>query len=1791
MDRLREVSRRGSLSGGGSQNSTIRRPRSSGGFKDPADEDEVLEDPHSSRLRERPKKEGNTHSAARHKRTRHSSREFHSRPEEVEETEAGGGGPSDEDNIPISPNLFLRKPTKLRFHGKVATEEVVSVEIPTVPRKARTAISKRPHEGNHGDAPRRQMFPSAPPPSATVAPSHMSHISSMKPIKRIKHTATKFKVAKQTKVSAPVTISQQEVEVAEALFDLARMVSNLGSPEGNDEKMEVMTQNSEMRGVARPSSPEGTPPRRQDSVSMPQTSHSAASSPVRSPIPITSSHLSSTDGPTRRISLAKIKLEDGAISQPKEHTIGRVSDFNGLGSQQQAAVSSSLLLLPSQSSVVAENNTLLAEAKSSSSPKIHTEVVPSSENGLKCGVSHLTEFPEQKLQPLMRNSPQDTGDTTAMVSPQGARDTAAMVKDKKLKATHPCKYEIDLMASPNVSASGASERTGNSVDSGLASTRRTQDQVKDSSQINQNHASQFFMDMLSLKEEKASTGNEMELRIGIIPKEEHVRAESAKEGENENQMTASLKQEASDSLPSSKPYIAPSCSANGSGWPGGSVSLIGYYPAAAAAAAAAAAVAAAWPATGSVMGPLSMEQKNHPGLLVPPFTIPGARALCKRCATHVYIAHFIDTQQQMQRHPIWAAAYRNGASESLHSMNSYNPNVPHLLPNVLFGGGLTGLTGLTVNNSPANKGPSSESGPQDDKDTVPALKEMLTSHSVDGSVRLGSSEALQANVKNQINPLEAGLGSASGYTPAAYINANLEGNTTLHKGISGGATNAPSASSDLIGASTVAASNAQPVTTTATQVQYLQAIIQQAGFPFPFSPGHMMPPTQEHLTQQQATPFLNNPFYNPPFVYPQQNLASGKIPPNTSSLQGQSTSMHRDICVGQSVLQPQQQQQQFSSASSSHSHQRAASHHLQHFGEAEVNLGGETVSSAESKFPGYQKNMNTQEISNMHASNVTSASSSIISAGLSVLPAQVSLAAKQMSNMKLPQSCQAQQQSLNMTPYQYFSGGKSIDFQSAHGSSGMQMGGVSKSMVSPGPLGLASVAAVMAPQGHTVLQTMSDAQLPYPQAYQESFSRHASSINMDEPRAASGVGMADDRRLAAVKQGGQVKMDKGSEGVVQSSSGYRSGLSSATISGTSFSFMNATVGNSGSRQAAPVSIGAMPSSGVGRANPNLPVTAPEPTASSRATSPGLLFHVPNAAPNQGLRQGQASQYSSQAKPTSRMQVGSTGVATPPSMLLPGSYTGVPVAKQQSYPSKSHQVCPSSMPARFPPTSGCSSASVSPATSVSKASGTAPAKITPVGKGSYNPLQKQNSVIPAKKAGDVILTHLPGQVMGPSSMTMKMGQPHLQQQQSQHQQIQQVMRQHQHQQQWQHEHVLHQEHPQQASQNMHQQFHVTGVPPAASLQYHQALGSNQTAQGGMHKQSPSPQQAKQRPYLEQQHPYQPQQQQQSRSTESQQNAQISIQPHEQHTVHQNVVSATNRSVQQLSDLQANKQRVSSGHHQPLSLASFGAMSNTVTHMPRSFSVGSGCGGRPASSEGNLNKVSSPKASTTSMKPPGGVGVSVGAPNTLRSSISSMGVPHFQGVGPKAVEAKIPPQSGGTISYLPYLHSATFSGGMVSGGNVFGASGVQAQSSASMISMRDGSAGAGHENFSLHQYENDGSTPALKASVMSGHSASATSTVKSPAAALGLHGATTPGQPSQTCTVTSATMAADSVSTTGPFDWPDQKVGLLDEARGTLLATFCSPYSGGDFFEVQERGDSRLMFAFILVGVRRCRALVY
>lgn len=89
-------------------------------------------------------------------------------------------------------------------------------------------------------------------------------------------------------------------------------------------------------------------------------------------------------------------------------------------------------------------------------------------------------------------------------------------------------------------------------------------------------------------------------------------------------------------------------------------------------------------------------------------------------------------------------------------MKPYNVNAP-LPPNALFGGGLSGLTGLSVNNSPAIKGFNPESSPQNDKGSAPGAKEKSTSLTMDGVDRKGASQSSQAANMDQVTPLQVCL--------------------------------------------------------------------------------------------------------------------------------------------------------------------------------------------------------------------------------------------------------------------------------------------------------------------------------------------------------------------------------------------------------------------------------------------------------------------------------------------------------------------------------------------------------------------------------------------------------------------------------------------------------------------------------------------------------------------------------------------------------------------------------------------------------------------------------------------------------------------------------------------------------------------------------------------------------------------------------------------------------------------------------------------------------------------------
>jgi hypothetical protein len=94
------------------------------------------------------------------------------------------------------------------------------------------------------------------------------------------------------------------------------------------------------------------------------------------------------------------------------------------------------------------------------------------------------------------------------------------------------------------------------------------------------------------------------------------------------------------------------------GWPG-AMSSLGYFPVAAA----------------SMTGSSSVDK--NPQRRVSPFSDIPPQQPWKRCASHVWIAHFIDAQQQVNQHPFFVAGLYGG--------KSYNQNMSLLPPGALYG--------------------------------------------------------------------------------------------------------------------------------------------------------------------------------------------------------------------------------------------------------------------------------------------------------------------------------------------------------------------------------------------------------------------------------------------------------------------------------------------------------------------------------------------------------------------------------------------------------------------------------------------------------------------------------------------------------------------------------------------------------------------------------------------------------------------------------------------------------------------------------------------------------------------------------------------------------------------------------------------------------------------------------------------------------------------------------------------------------------------------------------------------
>ncbi|BBN08424.1 hypothetical protein MPTK1_4g11470 [Marchantia polymorpha subsp. ruderalis] len=572
-----------------------------------------------------------------------------------------------------------------------------------------------------------------------------------------------------------------------------------------------------------------------------------------------------------------------------------------------------------------------------------------------------------------------------------------------------------------------------------------------------------------------------------------------------------------------------------SGWAmgmtGAGVPGVGYYDSTAAA-------AATWPGAPVPGAPPGDET-------APPVQLPHTYILqqqqqrqpLKRCARHVYIAHFIEMQQNIQRQSyLHATAYQNSASLFGPQLGTKSYNLNHPLPpsESLFGSGPVGpiAGGLSVAPGPSvvaggggnvpglvgtvterNLGPSTLAASAQSKERAymesigrkqssqPAQQHQQPTQNVPslslqtGTTAAGSVAAATATVAN------GGPGANSGHgSGGTHMNVSSAAPTGSNMVV-------PGAGSGNGGAANHAA---------AAQAQYLQGFMQQGGFPFPFQGAPFGPPTfigpPGHIGPQQAAQYFGTQYYpshmvqhTPSHAQQQVQQPSGTSTVAGSALKQQHNSQQSVRSFPPNSPQHQHQQQQSSlappSQSPSHSQQQhpqgSNSQQVQRPADRDRNNAGDSSSTAESKFPMLPRGMYGQSNNNVTVSSVNSSASVVIGAGMQNLPNQDftlintmgskqgnkqqqqqqhqaagQLAAQQQSSL----ASQLQQQQQQQVVVQHHGSSptlqmslKGIDQPSSQTYSSMSMAAMNRG---PGPIGLAPVAAVMAPQGHVMLQGM-----------------------------------------------------------------------------------------------------------------------------------------------------------------------------------------------------------------------------------------------------------------------------------------------------------------------------------------------------------------------------------------------------------------------------------------------------------------------------------------------------------------------------------------------------------------------------------------------------------------------------------------------------------------------------------------------------------------------------------------------
>lgn len=1377
-------------------------------------DDDGTENTHSSKLRERWNKDssstsslhpGSVLSASRNKRKRQNSHEARAQSGEeidrtAQDTEVGASEEGKDVRISGRPGRRRTPPGKVR-------DECIALDVVMVPRKLRTAFRKR----------RREILPAQVQGGtslvATIAPS--SPISptpspSLKPLKRTKPNGTKFRPSKLVKVSTASAISQQEVEVAEALFDLARMLPGCAS--SFECKSEVKLKPG---GNANPTFSVGPlqslPPALVSSpASTPTPTPAQActpSSPLPSP-PCSSPAVlpAAAEAPKRKHSRVKAKIDEviliqyepknvsagdsgGSVLEPKVDVNQLINSAELNRTQMKAEVdiggsnSSTLLCSGSLHSPVAVASSFSLFSANCMLATENNVIALGPEKPFNADLSGMNRL-DKVLTYL------STTDTKSVLENHSVKPIWTEIANeyKQLDASRPVTNSQRGKSLSNTPASDTGQQSNCEIDfveAAIDASMKVDVHDKDSVKDDKGDWKRK-MGNNGIKRQGKSFVIDMEGKVGLDQaryevKKNQVGNVKAREREKEkmqdfkpssrqtgkNVKPDSILNQKTDRSESSFPIAAPSVSSGATsnisqsqpmskGMTGWSRSLphIGDYSPAAAAAVAAA-VAAAWPSIGSA--------STDAALQVPPFIFPGVRQQHKRCATHIHIAHFIDAQRQMQRHPLWAATY--------------------------------------------------------------------------GNIVAGSGPVLGYPVTQTMASL---VSSSLSTTPPG---STVRGGNNLMSGSSGPET----AGTTCLGSgSVISTCNGNVENAAAAQAQYMQAMIQQVGS-CPFPSGHCAAPLNAH---QESQPF-GNPFHCASLVTPPQQ--SQQVPSvgcsTMSPLQEQQLNLQQGSHITHSASQRQQKQQL--SASHSQSQKQFSSGQLRYSSGMEGNKGGEIGSLSESGLPPFRRDKYNQELPIAKAPTISSSCTSAMTAhdfspidGLGEKQA-----GGRLHNLQHQSSAQlqAQQQRRASTQIQHHlmpqnMSHESIDLQLFKEFSITSMGFVTRSPIGPGPLGLAPVAAVMAPQGHAILRTMADNVHSHDHAAWEQ--PHQQPWNMcmvkaDTPVMGennSGIGEGSfcsgshkpdnihDKRIPMKQVYLNTEDSPDAQGFVMANNVGGQIAHMPSCSGTNLKLMAGSIGNISSQQTGLVPVGCvhahttlpsqklnslmgwvkgMPSIAGASNDPNSYSTNASLTCSS-GKSPVQSVHFQGARVgicSHNPRQGQVtSQHSSQAVPSGKRASGTTSVTTAQIALAPSMFAGDTITHEGQPATRRQQSALNVMPE-----SRLSALAPSSSTALSFP----PASKSNNVKGPFSLSQKQTGANASNPVSHTVA------ISHPSKISAKIGQSQKQQHQGDQCSLQQRS----------YLHKCHHE-QQQFPQVLQQQAPVPGIQQTKTPQQHQPLMSSE-----------------------------------------------------------------------------------------------------------------------------------------------------------------------------------------------------------------------------------------------------------------------------------------------------------------------------------------------------------------------------